>query len=732
MPSKMSTVTGDLSLEALMRELAEAREQQAATAEILASISGSVTDANQVFAKIAASAARLCDAYDVSIFQVDENLLRTVGHYGPIPADEALPLVCGTVAGRSIMERRMVHVHDLQVETDEFPEGSDLARRIGFHTVLANPLIRAGTAIGVISIRRTDVHPFTNRQIDLLKTFADQAVIAIENTRLFEAAQARTREVEVKSTELAQSLEYQTAISEVLGVISRSPYDLQPVFNTIVTSSKRLLRARGALVTRVVGQELRLAAFNAVSPEADRVLQNIFPLKLDDRTNPGVAAVRERTPFVVQDSATELARRRGFRSLLIVPMLSKGEAIGAVHVSRPEPGPFSDEEIGLLKTFADQAVIAIENTRLFEAEQASKRELTEALEQQTATADVLKVISRSALDLQRVLDALVESAARLCNAHDAAILQVFGDALRLVAHHGQIPTTGPVGQHTLPLERGRIMGRAVIDRRTIQVADILAEADEYPASWKSAVQLSFRTALAVPLVHAGKAIGVIYIRRSEVRPFSERQIELVNTFADQAVIAIENTRLFEEVEARNHDLRVALEQQTVTSELLKVIGRSTFDLQPVFEALAENAVKLCEAERSFIFRFDGSLLRAVATYNVGSDVKEFVDRNPIAPGRHSVSARAALERRTVHVSDVQSDPEYAYAVRDVDLIRTMLSVPLLKGVELLGTITIYKLEAKPFTENQIALVETFADQAVIAIENTRLFEEVQARTREPT
>src|SRR5262245_14608030 len=210
MPSEVSIVTGDQSLEALRRELAEAREQQAATAEILASISSSVTDASQVFAKIAASAARLCNAYDVSIFQVDENLLRTVGHHGPIPADEALPLVCGTVAGRSIMERRMVHVHDLQVETDEFPEGSDLARRIGFHTVLANPLMRAGTAIGVISIRRTDVHPFTNRQIDLLKTFADQAVIAIENTRLFEAAQARTREVEVKSTELAQSLEYQT------------------------------------------------------------------------------------------------------------------------------------------------------------------------------------------------------------------------------------------------------------------------------------------------------------------------------------------------------------------------------------------------------------------------------------------------------------------------------------------------------------------------------------------
>jgi two-component system, NtrC family, sensor kinase len=254
------------------------------------------------------------------------------------------------------------------------------------------------------------------------------------------------------------------------------------------------------------------------------------------------------------------------RTMLGVPLLSQNTVVGVIILARVEVKPFAQRQIDLVSTFADQAVIAIENARLFEAEQASKRELTEALEQQTATADVLKVISRSALDVQKVLDALVESAARLCNAHDAAIFQVFGDGLRLVARHGQLPMAGPVGQLTLPLERGFITARAVIDQRTIQVADTLAEADEYPEARRLALQTGFRTALAVPLVHASEAIGVIFIRRTEVRPFTERQIELVNTFADQAVIAIENTRLFEEVQARTRELAKSVEDLEIASQ----------------------------------------------------------------------------------------------------------------------------------------------------------------------
>src|SRR5262249_38774106 len=248
-------------------------------------------------------------------------------------------------------------------------------------------------------------------------------------------------------------------------------------------------------------------------------------------------ATLARTAVQVEDVATDpelsaaahgLSRAGNVHTVLAGPLLFKGHPIGAITLTVDRVAPFDDKQVALVESFADQAVIAIENSRLFEAEQASKRELTESLEQQTATADVLKVISRSALDVQKVLDALVESVARLCNAHDAAILQVFGNSLRLVAHHGQIPTIAPVGQLTIPLERGLITGRAVIDRRTIHVADILTKSDEYPDARTRALPLGFRTALAVPLVHAGEAIGVIFIRRDEVRPFTERQIELVN------------------------------------------------------------------------------------------------------------------------------------------------------------------------------------------------------------
>src|SRR5262249_27207972 len=440
-----------------------------------------------------------------------------------------MPVSRGTVIGRATLARRAVQVEDAATDPELVAAARAFNRAGNTHTIMAVPLLLKGEPIGVISLSRTRVAPFNEKEVALVGSFADQAVIAIENTRLFEAEQASKRE-------LQESLEYQTAISEVLAVISRSPSDLQPVLQAIVETAVRLCQADKANIRRKEGDVYHaVASIGFTQAQRDFIEQT--PVQLDRSTIAGRVALDLETVHIAdvledRDLRKDVLSGINFRTGLGVPLLRKGELVGLLLLSREMQQPFSRREIELVETFADQAVIAIENARLFEAEQASKRELTEALEQQTATADVLKVISRSALDLQRVLDALVESAARLCDANDAAIYQLFGDSLRLVAHHGQIPFPGPVGQFTIPLVRGHITGRAVIDRRTIHVADILAEGDEYPEGRKLALQLGWHTALGVPLVHVGEAIGVIFIRRTEVRPFTERQIELVNTFAD--------------------------------------------------------------------------------------------------------------------------------------------------------------------------------------------------------
>ena len=407
----VSTICGDQSVGDLRHELAEAREQQAATAEILRVISSSPTDLQRVFAVVAASAARLCDAYDAQIHLVDGDYLLLVAHHGPILAPSTLPLSAGVFIGRALLDQRTIHVVDLQAETVEYPESSGNARRLGFRTTLAVPLIGAGKAIGVISIRRTEVRPFTDRQIDLLKTFADQGVIAIENTRLFEAEQASKRE-------LQESLEHQTATSDVLSVISRSPNELQPVLDAIVETARRLCQSDRAMFFQLREDRYHLAAERGTDPEfLAWVRDNPMSPELGSGSTVGRAA-RERRTIHVPDLAGDpeynespIQRRGRARSRLAVPLLRGHVVFGVILVARDAVRPFTNRQIKLVETFADQAVIAIENTRLFEAEQASKRELQEALEQQTATAEVLKVISRSALDVQKVLDALVVGSA---------------------------------------------------------------------------------------------------------------------------------------------------------------------------------------------------------------------------------------------------------------------------------------------------------------------------------
>src|SRR5262249_9021533 len=491
------------------------------------------------------------------------DILLPVAHHGPIPSPaHGGPLKRGFVTGHAILDRRTIQVTDLQAEPDAYPESSKLARRLGHRTILTAPLIHAGKAIGAITIRRTEVRSFTDRQIELLKTFADQAVIAIENTRLFEAEQARTRE-------LTEALAHQTATTEILNVISRSPTQVTPVFEAIVASAAELCGAAFSNIQLYDGQNLNVVAMHNYKSEIEALVRQMYPMP-PGRTQTGGRVILSRSIVQVPDIlldpeySQEMARAGGFRSVLSVPMLRHGDPIGVISVAQPDPTPFSERQIELLKIFADQAVIAIENTRLFEAEQASKRELQESLEYQTATSEVLNVISRSNFELEPVFSTIVETAGRLCHADFAIVLRLGDDGkYHLAASYGHSPEfLAYVERNPLTVGRATVVGRVALECRTVHVTDVLADPDY---GYQEGQRLGgYRTALGVPLLREGKPIGVLALSRSQPKPYTQKQIELVETFADQAVIAIENTRLFEEVQARTKELQDSLDRQTAT------------------------------------------------------------------------------------------------------------------------------------------------------------------------
>jgi GAF domain-containing protein len=897
-------------LKHLTSERDEALEQQVATSEVLKAISSSTFDLQSVLNTLAESAARLCEADLANIWRPNNDVYHVVAssrYEKYLQNKEHLEKIAikpsrANVIGRSLLDAKTVHVHDVQAVANYDHVGVDVLG--AYRTVLGVPLLRRGIPIGAIALTRSALRPFTDKQIQLVETFADQAVIAIENVRLFEAEQQRARE-------LSESLEQQTATSEVLGIISSSPGKLEPVFKAMLENATRICEAKFGVFWRAEGQGYRYIATHGV-PTAYASAREREPVIYPEPELPLARIALTKQVLQVSDLRNDesyikgirpvvnLVDNGGARTLLMVPMLKENELIGAFAIFRQEVKLFTEKQIELVTNFAAQAVIAIENTRLlselresleqqtasadvlriissspdelklifgtildkalhlceaafgvattydgerfecaaergvpdalaayfragmdqprpgdahwrlaagedlvhnldqkdedayrlgnplrravvdlggarstlvvalrkdkelfgaltvyrkevrpFTGQQISLlqsfaaqaviaienarllNELRESLDRQTATSEVLSVISSSPGELGAVFDAMLVNATRLCEAKFGILLLWEGDAFRTVALHNAPPAfvehrrREPV-IHPAPVTA---LGRLVATKQVDHVADMRAEkgyVDSHPGPVSLVELAGARTVVNVPMLKERELIGCIALYRQEVRPFTDKQIALVQNFAAQAVIAIENARLLNE-------LRQSLQQQTATADVLKVISRSTFDLQMVLNTLTESAAKVCGADKGVIFQQDGELYRFGANYGFSREAEEYALEHPIRPDRGSIVGRVALEGIAVHLPDVLADPEYrATGYQKVFGYRTNLGVPLLREGTTIGVFSLTRDEVKPFTEKQVELATTFADQAVIAIENARLLNELRQSLQQQT
>ena len=711
----------------LAEELKEAREQQAATAEILKVINSSKGDLTPVFDVILEKAHRLCDVTSGSLQLLQDDKIRAVAVRGMTESFEKILRQGFKISDRlrrSINPDRPVHTPDitelLATAPDEpaFRAAVDLEH---IRTTLSVALAKDGIPLGRIVAARKEIRPFTGKQIALLQGFADQAVIAIENARLFNETQ--------------EALERQTATADILKVIASSPDDIQPVFEAIAERSNRLVDGFATIVLSIADGTAYLSAFTPTTPAADAALKVFYPQPLSALT--WTEAVLSGKTYLVTDTEVELAknpaaleisRKRGWRSALFVPLLRDRKPVGVIGVTRADPGPFADHHVQLLQTFADQAVIAISNVGLFQEVKDRTRDLTEALAHQTGSSNVLRVIASSPTDIEPVLEAIVESARELCEANDAVVLLKDGDHLRFSAHSGPIPVT----VEKWPIGRGWTAGLAFLDRKPVHVRDMLSEEGAaFPDARKMGQSTGaiVHTVLSVPLLSEQESIGAILLRRTEVRPFNDKQVDLLQTFADQAVIAISNVGLFKEVQARTRELSESLQQQTATADVLRIISRSVAHAAPVFDTILESCQRLFDPYDAAVYLVEGDRVRGVAQR--GARVGDWgADSMPLEGSSTGV---AIAQRRPIHFPDLADKadlPEDKRAVVKEAGGMSVLYAPMISQDSGVGSLVVTRRPKQPFTEAEIGLIQTFADQAVIAIENARLFDEVQARTRE--
>ena len=730
-------------VQAKTADLSESLQQQTATADVLKVISRSAFDLDSVLATLVASAAKLCEAEKGVIFLREDDNYRLISNHGFSPEFEAFakanpfPVDGGSTTARAAESGETVQVVDVLEDQTRSALAREYQRLGGYRTNLGVALRREGETIGVFTLTRQEVRAFTPRQIELVETFADQAVIAIENVRLFD-------EVHAKTTDLQESLRHQTATSEVLKVISRSPGELNPVFQTILSSAISICDAQFGLLVLYEDGGFRCASmFNLPPAFAETFLRNpvIYPPPIDPLGRLIVTQQLVHVVDVKQEPAyltgfppiVELVELGGARTLLLVPMMREKSLVGVIAIFRQTIHAFSGKQIELVTSFGSQAVIAIENAHLL-------NETKEALERQTATADILKVIASSPSNVQPVFEAIAERSKRLVDALSTTVFRLEDGVMHLRAFTSTSPEADATLKAMFPAPLSNFSwGEAIGSGEIHRVVDTELEIE----SMRELGRLrGYRSMLFVPLLRDRKPIGVIAVTRAEPGPFIEHHVQLLQTFADQAVIAIENVRLFDEVKARTEDLRESLQQQTATADVLKVISRSVFDLQTVLDTLVESAYKLCGANLGLLYLRgeDAFECKAIAGVGVTEAARLFKGR-PIRAGRGTAAERVILTGEVQSITNFYEDPEMDPKIREairnaggsdssIGQIRSTLAVPMTRDNTVIGVMVIGCAQTGSFPQRQIELLQTFADQAVIAIENARLFDEVQARTRE--
>jgi signal transduction histidine kinase/putative methionine-R-sulfoxide reductase with GAF domain len=707
------------------QRLAEALEQQEATSKILRVIRESPTDVQPVYEAIASAALRLFRASLVNVFRFDgelihlavvENASVNAEYFAAIHSVFPRPPGRDSAVGRAVLERSTIAIPDV-LEDREYGIGTQTLIG-GFRSVLAVPLMREGHVIGAIVVCLLQPGQFPESQVALLQTFADQAVIAIENVRLF--------------NETKEALEHQTATGEILRVISQSPTNAQPVFETIASAALRLCRASSAHVVTFDGELIHLIALANLNLEAADALRQIFP-RSPSRDNGTSRAILTgcivAIPDVLEDrdyAIRSAALAAGYRSVLAVPLIREGTPIGAIGVARHECGLFPDKQIALLETFADQAVIAIENVRLF-------KETREALEQQTATSEILRVISQSPTDVQPAFDTIAAAALKLCGASSVNVFTFDGELIHLAALVNLSPAGAEAMRGLWPQKpsRGMAAARAILTGRMVEIPDVLEDPDF--SARDAAIIGNFRSILAVPLTREGRPIGAIAVGRPEAGPFPVSQGTLLETFADQAVIAIENVRLFKELDARTGELTRSVGELKALGEVGQAVS-STLDLDTVLSTIVSRATQLAGMDGGSIWEYDEASEEFYlhATDRLPDELVKVLRATPIRKGEGALG-RLAVTGQPVAIRDIGDERSYQSRVRKILIrcgYRSVLAVPLLREDHLLGALAVNRASSGEFAPEVIDLLKTFATQSALAIQNARLFREIEDKSRQ--